>query len=99
MEAQDEPPKPLKERPELYEDLTSVWESFWFLRTSLENVKGIPITSTVSYLKNVIGIENQVLLSENISLIHAMDTAFVEIAREKAEAEHKRQEMAAKRGS
>jgi hypothetical protein len=99
METQPEPPKPLKEKPDLYDDLIPVWESFWFLRSSIENVKGIPLTESIAYWKNVIGINDQVLLSEKISLIHAMDSAFVEIAKEKAETEHKKQEMAAKRGS
>ena len=85
MEEQPEAPKPLRDRPELFEDLYPIWEAFWFLHPSRQigmDVGAIALQDIISYWK-MVGVEGRSELMERVALVRAMDNTFLEYARNK----------------
>jgi hypothetical protein len=88
MEAQDDPPQELVDRPTLHADLAPVWEAFWILnssRASSMSVGAIPLSEITSYWKDLIGVSDRTSLWEKVSLVRKMDEQYLKIAREKSD--------------
>tara|TARA_R110000751_G_scaffold10671_3_gene38653 strand:- start:2446 stop:2706 length:261 start_codon:yes stop_codon:yes gene_type:complete len=86
MEEQPEAPNPLRNRPELYDDLAPVWEAFWFLNSSRPigmEAGAIPLSEIIAYWRELHGLTARSDLVERVHLIRAMDTKFLELNREK----------------
>lgn len=85
MEEQPEPPKVLLNKPDLYDDLIPIWESFWFLhpaRPAGMDVGAIPLTEIIAYWREVVGVASRSELTEKVRLVRAMDKAFLEYVKE-----------------
>ena len=85
MEDQPEPPKPLRNRPEIYEDLQSVWECFWFLHPARPvgmDVGAILLTEIIAYW-TMVGVGSREELMQRVALVRAMDNVYLEHARKR----------------
>jgi|ETNvirnome_2_300_1030623.scaffolds.fasta_scaffold00306_3 hypothetical protein len=88
MEEQDEAPRPLAEKPELYGDLAPVWDCFWFLHPSRQvgmDVGAILLSEIVIYWKVVGFVTDADDLAEKVRLVRAMDAEFLNHHRRKAD--------------
>ena len=86
MEEQDDPPKVLEERPELFPDLYPVWDAFWYLhstRSSGMSIGGILTSEIISYWRDLIGITDQAEVAEKANYIRKMDDEYLRIIRAK----------------
>lgn len=85
MEEQPEPPGPLLNKPDLYEDLIPVWESFWFLHLSRPvgmEVGAIPLSEIIAYWRDIVGVGSRLELAEKVNLVRIMDETFLKYSKE-----------------
>lgn len=81
MEAQDETPKVLLDRPHLDQENVEVWRAFWFLhpgRPAGFDANAIPLTEIIAFWRDVAGVTDPDALEEKVYLIRVMDLAWLD---------------------
>ena len=85
MEEQDDPPKPLLEKGELFQDLVPVWEAFWTLHPARQSGGGLLMSDIVFYWRDLMGVVNQEDLKYKTLLVRKMDNEYLKVMREKSD--------------
>jgi hypothetical protein len=88
MESQAAEPRALQNRPELFPDLRSVWESFWFLHSARPvgmSVGAIPLADIVTYWRTLECVIDDDDFQAKVRLVRELDSEYLRWQRKQEE--------------